>query len=1113
MTHRVRGALARLFARGVASAVVLGCAVTALAAQEATGKIEGSVTDQSGAPIASAQVTLVGTAFGALTSDRGYYFLNNVPAGVYTVRAKFIGYTASEVTGVRVLGGQTLTTNIKLTPSAVAIGPVIVEAAVNPIVPRDQVTSKTIITNVSDLPYEDPRRLIALAPGVVESGNNMGLSLRGGRPGDENVYVDGAPVRSTGYGQQIIQIGTNAVEEASVTTGAIGVDFGNAQSGIVAYTTRSGGQKYHGALSYDTDEPFGNSVSNGINRMEGSFGGPVPGISKFNFFFSGSVQGQQSCGATPPSIAVSVNVQGCFGSGFGQDKIPTFVLGGLDTTVHVTKSDGSGVQSVAIPKFVQFGGSCDAAVNGFDCQGQRFPLNWNSVGQFQGKLNYSYGSGSNLSLTGISAQQQRRGYPGFLTVNAGAQNSAGNNIADPELYTGARVWSKLAVLNWNHSVFKAAEHQLSLNVNLSWGQDNRITGRLDSSYERSTESPTGGISLKPMQFTGFGDLTFPIADSIITNIRLNQGLRIPYIGRSDLLATQAYRMNPYGLSASEGWYTAGIDDGRPLTMYHENRYRSFAQVDWQANRYHRFNFGGEYNKTDLSYWYGALSDMIFLSAYAGKPYTAALWAADRLDLGDVVIELGVRYDRMNAGALFPNSPGRISTNPAWSPFAATNSDSLAASLARVYTPAQTHTALSPRLRVSFPITEHTDFRLSYAHQVNTPDFNTLLNGTNSDLSFTNTNDFFGSDIGFGKTILFEFGVRHAFSSDLVVDVSAYNKDFVANPAYRIQRLPDPATGAESDINVLTSSDFGYARGIDANVIRRIGTWMNASLSYTLQYAKNTGSDPFSYLNTSGRQFYSALNEQVPPPEQALPTNDQRTHNIVATVALTVPSDWRRGTTMGVIFRNLGVFVAARAVSGLPYTRLDNTGQGQVAPFERFGLTAQAVEPINASTMPWTKYLDLRLNKGFKVGGTDWTVFADIRNLVNFKNVVSLFAETGDVKNAANREKQLSSEQATLATEAGNNHAFNAGDHAVILNGTNLDPTVDSPLACSAWIGDSGPVNCVMLLRTEARWGDGDGIFTTAEQSAALNAWYDSFNGVSRFYGTPRQIRVGAELSF
>jgi carboxypeptidase family protein/TonB-dependent receptor-like protein len=1108
MTHRVRGACARLFALGVASAVVLGCAVTALAAQEATGKIEGSVTDLSGAPIASAQVTLVGTAFNALTSERGYYFMNNVPAGAYTVRVKFIGYTASEVTGVRVLGGQTITTNIKLTPSAVAIGAVIVEAAANPIVPRDQVTSKTIITNVANLPVDDIRQVIALTPGVVESGNAMGLSLRGGRPGDANVYIDGAPVRSVAYGQQIIQLGVNAVEEASVTTGALGVDFGNAQAGVIAYTTKSGGQRYQGSYSYDTDEPFGNSMSNGLNRMQGSFGGPVPAISKLTFFASGVLQGQTSCGVFPPSIGVQV-AGSCFGSGVGQENIPTFVLGGLDTTVTVTKSDGSGVQSVAIPRFVQYGGQCSSGANfGFACQGQRFPLNWNTVTQGLGKLAYSYGSGSNISLTGVSAQQQRRNYPGFLLVNSSAQNSAGNNIADPALYTGTRLWSKLAVLNWNHSVFKSAEHQLSLNVNLSYGQDNRITGRLDPTYDVSTRSPTGGFSFKTMQFTGFGDLAFPIADSIIKNVRLNQGLRIPYINGSDLLSAQAYRMNPYGLSSSEGWYTSGIDDGRALAMYHENRERAFAQLDWQANRYQRFNFGGEYNKSALSYWTGALSDEIFLVAYAGKPYTAALWAADRLDLGDVVIELGVRYDRMNAEALFPNSPGRISTNPAWSKFAATNADSLANSIARVFTPAQTHTALSPRLRVSFPITERTDFRLSYAHQVNAPDFNTLLSGTNNDLAFTNTNDYFGSDIGFGKTILFEFGVRHAFSSDLVFDVSAYNKDFVANPAYRVQRLPDPANpGATQDINVLTSSDFGYARGIDVSVIRRIGTWLNASLAYTLQFAKNTGSDPFSYLNTSGRQFYSALNEQVPPPEQALSTNDQRTHNFVASVALSVPSDWKRGSTLGSVFRDLGVFLTARAVSGLPYTRLINTGQGQTAPFERFGLTGQALESINASTMPWTKYVDLRLNKGIRLGRMDWTLFADIRNLLNFKNVVQLFAETGDVTNPQNRQKQLASEQSTLAGEASQNNAFNSGDRSVILNGTN------GAKACANWSGDAGPVNCVMLQRTEARFGNGDGIFTAAEQLTALNAWYDSFNGVSRFYGAPRQIRVGAELSF
>jgi hypothetical protein len=807
-------------------------------------------------------------------------------------------------------------------------------------------------------------------------------------------------------------------------------------------------------------------------------------------------------------VAVSVNTGYCFGSGIGQDQVPTFVLGGLDTVVTVNKADGSGVQSVAIPRFVQFGGQCDAGANfGFECQGQRFPLNWNTIWQGQGKLAYSYGSGSNVSLTGITSSNQRRLYPGALLVNSSAQNSAGNNIGDPSLYAGTRLWSRLGVLNWNQSIFKAAEHQLSLNVNLSYGQDNRITGRLDPTYEVSTRDPTGGLSFKSMKFTGFGDLPFPITDDIINNIRARSGVEIPYIGRSDLLATQAYRMNPYGLSASEGWYTSGIDDGRTMTLYHENRYRAFTQIDWQANRYHRFHFGGEYVKSDLSYWNGALTDEIFLVAYAGKPYTAAMWAADRLDLGDVVIDLGVRWDAMNAEALFPKNPGFISSNPDWSPLAGSNADSLKASMARVFTPAVTHTALSPRLAVSFPITEQTGFRLSYAHQLNTPDFNTLLSGTNNDFSFTNTNDFFGTDIGFGKTILFEFGVRHAFSRDLVLDVSAYNKDFVANPAYRIEKLPDVQTGGTKDVNVLRSADFGYARGIDVSLVRRIGTWLNSSIAYTLQFAKNTGSDPFSYLNTSGRQFYAALNEQVPPPEQALPTNDQRTHNFVGSVSMTVPSDWKKGATVGTVLRDLQVFVTVRALSGLPYTRLINTGQGQTAPFERFGLTGQAIESINSSTMPWTKYVDLRLNKGIRFGRFDWTLFADFRNLFNFKNVVQLFAETGDITNPQNRTKQIASEQSTLASEAGQNGAYVAADHSVILNGTG------GATPCAGWSGDAGPVNCVMLLRTEARWGNGDGIFTQAEQVNALNTWYDSFNGVQRFYGAPRQIRIGAELSF
>src|SRR2546428_5325716 len=154
MTHRVRNAFGRFLASGYAAAVALLVAASSLAAQQTSGKIEGTVTDQQGGPIANAQVSIVGTSFGALTNEKGYYFINNVPVGTYTVRGRFIGFTAAEVPGVRVQGGFTQTVNIKLTPSAVAIGPVVVEAAANPIVPRDKVTSGSTVAGGpgADLP-------------------------------------------------------------------------------------------------------------------------------------------------------------------------------------------------------------------------------------------------------------------------------------------------------------------------------------------------------------------------------------------------------------------------------------------------------------------------------------------------------------------------------------------------------------------------------------------------------------------------------------------------------------------------------------------------------------------------------------------------------------------------------------------------------------------------------------------------------------------------------------------------------------------------------------------------------------------------------------------------
>ena len=1078
MMHRVRTALVLFFALGVAS----------LAAQQTTGKIEGTVSDQAGAPVANAQVFVVGTSFGAVTSDKGYYFINNVPVGTYTLRGQFIGFAPSEVRGVRVLGGQTITADIKMQSSAVVLTGITVSAAANPIVPRDQVTSKGIIAGdlVDRLPVDDVRQILSLTPGVVESGASAGVSIRGGRPGEANVYIDGAPVRGTNSGAPRVSLGTNAVEEASVTTGALGVEFADAQSGVVAYTTRAGGSTLEGSGSYETDQLSAQSF--GINRFEGSLGGPVPGVQNLRFFVSGVAFGQLSTTR-----------------GMDAQDQPLFVTAGVDTLVPTTNADGS-VSQVALPRYVQYSGKCgsfgsdatafaqDVKNNyGVDCQGIRRPMDWSSSLQFQGKLQYTYGQGSSLALTGLSSGDQSR-------------NTPGRNLGNTSIYSGTHAWTRMAILNLNHQVSRSAEKSLAFTANLSWAHDKAIAGPLDPESEASTRDPNMGLMFGALQFSGFENFPFPITEQIIRDQRTNSGTRgVPLFGAVPDV-TQSGRLNPYGMGSGGAWPTEGF--ATTGSLLDEKRITGRVVVDWQANRYHRFTLGGDAKKTDLSFWSSNLARQIFMDAYVVHPVQYGVFASDRLDLGDVVLELGARWDYYNSKALFPNTPLFISSaGPAlWNPLSATDDTAYANSVSRTFTPAVGHSRISPRLRVSFPITEHTGFRLSYSHQVQSPEFTTLMTGINNDLSFTNTNDIVGRDLDFGKSILFEFGVRHAFSQDLVLDVSAYNKDKVSDFAARILSFPDPKDSSKlTGINVLTNRDFGNARGIDTKFDWRVGTNLSTALAYTFQVSKNTGSDPFSYLNTFARQV-SAQSGVTPPPEAAQRTNDDRTHSFVGSLALQLPNDYKKGTTMGTILRDVGIFATFRVQSGLPYTMLENQGAGQTAPRLSFGLGGRAASgtTLNQFELPWTKNVDMRLNKGLRFGRLDATAYLDVRNLFNFRNIVGVFAETGDVKNEKNKLISAVGDPALGTGEYGNmwNEAQNA-------NALGADKSIDLT-SCTSW---SSQLNCVSLRRVEQRFGNADGVYTLDEQERALNTYYDSFFGSWRFYGAARSIRAGVELKF
>jgi hypothetical protein len=1107
-------------ARGFAlAAVALGIGAGSLLGQGSTGKIEGRVRDQAGAPIANAQVFLVGTAFNALTNPQGYYFINNVPAGTYSVRAAFIGYRSTQVDGVKVLAGQTITVDIQLEQTAVQIQEITVVTQTQPLVPRDEVATKQRIDGefTSNLPVDRLNNVLALQPGVVASPTNNTLSIRGGRTDEAVTYIDGVPV-SPGYrggnafGSLGTEIGvaTNALEEASVTTGSSSAEFGNAQSGVISVQTKTGGSNYTGSFGYESDEPFGKNSSLGFNRFQGSFGGPI--TRNLTFFLSGALEGQKS-------IATGIDAQNS----------PIFVQAGIDTVVAVPSVvDDPTADTTLVPvyNYAAYRGDCDefsgsadpeiAANYGVECQGARTPYSARSTYQLNGKLNYTFGTGSRISFTALASQFQGRTF----SQNRDLSNRVltYQNLYNPQALVAFRQWSRVFTLNWTHNLSKSTERALALETYLSYQQDRTLQGPMTTEGEASTRDPFGGFLVGPIDFL-FDFSNFPLNDELVENYRRNlAGTRrspLDLDNRRQYATTDVYRNNAYGLynrgsaGADMQFYDNGIGSplGTRLIMYKEDRWVGKANLDWQFDRYNRFKFGGEITRYDIGNYSHQLDDQIFSDVFLEQPLRWNLFAEDRLDLGDVVLVGGLRYDWYKTGAKRPAEFPVITSHPV---YVNEGADAFFNNPA-VWAEDEGHSYLSPHIQVSFPVTERTNFRLSYAHQVQAPDFGIMLQGINSDVNLTNTNNPYGADIDFGKSITFEFGVRHAFSDDMVLDFAAYNKDNLSNGAYRLISLPDPTTGANNNIRLLTNADFGNTRGIDVRLDRRFGNLFNGTLSYSFMDAKNTGSDPDTYIDFGSRVLNAISGGNQPPPQAVLPTDFNRPHTLAAAASLTFPNDWNQGNTVGTILENVGVFATFRYTSGTPYTAcsLGSTDQDIVSGDN---CEREFPEGLNQSRLPAFKNLNLRLTKGFGIGGLDVTAYLDARNVLNFRNVIQVFTQTNDVRNLDEEENEWAANQVEVQNEA-------AANVPVAADGT-IDLTfggiADRREGCSGWETEDGVAaapNCVALIRAEQRFGDGNGLYTETEQRRASDALYNTIRGIHNFTGDPRRMRLGIEVNF
>src|SRR5439155_15634060 len=162
------------------------------------GAITGVVTDESGASIVGAKVTLTNIDTQVVssieTNGQGNYQFPFVPHGSYSVAAEKTGFAQGRVTGISLRVGLTATVNLPLKTGTIQQE---VTVTANAVLLDEQNSSLGNVVSsqqIVQLPLNgrNPYALLTLAPGVTPGGNSgTGPIVSGGRSNTSGVLFDG----------------------------------------------------------------------------------------------------------------------------------------------------------------------------------------------------------------------------------------------------------------------------------------------------------------------------------------------------------------------------------------------------------------------------------------------------------------------------------------------------------------------------------------------------------------------------------------------------------------------------------------------------------------------------------------------------------------------------------------------------------------------------------------------------------------------------------------------------------------------------------------------------------------------------------------------------------
>ena len=262
--------------------------------------ILGTVKDPTGAVVVGVEIEMLNEETGlqrrTSTNEVGYYQVDFLPIGVYSVTAQSSGFRTWQTTAVTLETGQKARVDIELEVGQVA-ETVTVEGAVT-LVESEHSTMGEVITGsqIVDLPLNNRQfmGLVTLGPGTApaptdfrsrESGGRGVVvpSAAGGRPEDNNYKLDGIDNREIGRANFAISPSIDSIAEFKVTMGIPSAEHGRVASAVIEVTTKSGTNELHGSLfeflrndTLDARNFFAREASPlKRNQFGGSIGGPI----------------------------------------------------------------------------------------------------------------------------------------------------------------------------------------------------------------------------------------------------------------------------------------------------------------------------------------------------------------------------------------------------------------------------------------------------------------------------------------------------------------------------------------------------------------------------------------------------------------------------------------------------------------------------------------------------------------------------------------------------------------------------------------------------------------------------------------------------------------------